>query len=187
MVMERLFVAIPLGEKQRELLERQQQMIQKSIPFQKWTHPQDLHITLKFLGETPKQVMEQIPAILERVSSTQCAFNLTLLGTFGKPAVPSILWAGVQGALPSLEALQKSVESALEPLGFKPEERGYNPHITLARRYQGSSSFTTGDLEPLDVLASAAEASWSASSMVLYRTHLGRKPSYEPVAAFPFK
>jgi 2'-5' RNA ligase len=187
MTTERLFVAVPLGEEQRSLLQRQQQALQETVPFQKWTHPLDLHITLKFLGDTPSDVSESIPPILQRVAADVTSFDLRIsgLGTFGKPSLPSILWAGVNGDIQALGSLQNAVEAALAPLGFEPEERGYNPHITLARRYQGSQGFSLNMLTPHNVIDSANEAAWTISSLVLYRTHLGRKPSYEAAEVFP--
>lgn len=189
MTMERLFVAIPLGEEQRKLLQKQQQRLSENVPFQKWTHPQDLHITLKFLGETPSHKMDSILQLLQHISSAHTSFQLTLrgLGTFGKPSSPSILWAGVHGELEPLSVLQKEVESAVEPLGFEREQRSYSPHITLARRYQGTSGLTPTALSPYNVIDTSNEATWTVSSLALYRTHLGRKPSYEQAAAFELK
>ncbi|MFH5185874.1 RNA 2',3'-cyclic phosphodiesterase [Paenibacillus sp. TAB 01] len=189
MTMERLFVALPLGIEQRRLLERQQQTLQEQVPFQKWTHPDDLHLTLKFLGDTPADTAHRIPSLLEPISNNHAAFQLTLhgLGFFGKPNEPSILWAGVQGDFASLRALQQDVESAMETIGFVREQREYNPHITLARRYRGASAFTAGTLAPHIVIDNAEEGLWRVDSLVLYRTHLGRRPSYEPAAAFPLK
>jgi 2'-5' RNA ligase len=187
MTMERLFIALPLGEEQRTLLQRQQKILQDPLFFQKWTHPEDLHITLKFLGDTPVTISEQLPNILQNVASSQQFFTLKLsgLGTFGKSSAPSILWAGIEGEMNPLRMLQKNVESALESLGFVPEQRAYNPHITLARRYQGKPGFSPDFLTPHNIV-DPANASWTVNQFVLYRTHLGRKPMYEAAAAFPF-
>ena len=92
---------------------------------------ENLHITLRFIGEVDEDVAEDLAGALSRVSATPFEITLKDLGTFGEP--PHALWAGVKvepdGAL---AALQANIESALVRKGLEPEHRKYAPHVTLA-------------------------------------------------------
>ncbi|WP_165921237.1 RNA 2',3'-cyclic phosphodiesterase [Paenibacillus albiflavus] len=181
----RLFIAVALPDSIIHEVEELASKSKAGLPFQKWTHPTDYHITLKFLGDTGD---DQIPAIKEEVESaiSEIASPFTLaideLGTFGKPASPSILWLGVAGQLPELNRLQASIDEATAKVGFSLEERAYNPHITIARRYQGKSAWNADDLKPLyTTWKSNLELNWQVSDIVLYRSHPKERPMYEPI------
>jgi len=181
----RLFIAVALPD---SIIHEVEQLTNKSkaeLPFQKWTHPSDYHITLKFLGDTGD---DQIPAIQKEVESaiSEIASPFTLAidepGTFGKPASPSILWMGVAGQLQELNRLQASIDEATAKVGFSLEERAYNPHITIARRYQGESAWNANALKPLYTeWKSNREFNWQVSDIVLYRSHTKQQPMYEPI------
>ncbi len=93
-----------------------------------------LHVTLKFLGETASDQVDAIAAVVAGAVADQPAFDLEIvsLGTFPHVARPSVVWAGVRGAEP-LAALAERLDAALEPMGFARESRLYVPHVTLAR------------------------------------------------------
>jgi len=103
----------------------------------KWVRPDGVHLTLKFLGDVPREQISEIEAaVSEAIKGLgTAAFDLSLggLGQFGKPGAPRVIWLGLGGDRPTLNRLQQSVEKALNPLGFPPEERGFNPHLTLGR------------------------------------------------------
>jgi 2'-5' RNA ligase len=102
-------------------------------PF-KLVRPENMHITLKFLGDTPD---EQIPEIVE-VMQTACvgksAFDIGYkgLGAFPNQRKMSVLWVGITGAEP-MKDIARGVEDGVEPLGFKREKRPFKPHLTLGR------------------------------------------------------
>ncbi|WP_248930308.1 RNA 2',3'-cyclic phosphodiesterase [Paenibacillus hamazuiensis] len=178
----RLFIAVPLPDPVKRELEKRCLTLRQELPFQKWVHPDDMHITLQFLGETPSGKADRIREELGRLAAETEPMRLAIegLGTFGKPSAPSILWAGVRGDVPQLAALQKRVEAAMEPLGFAAEGRAYSPHVTLARRYSGASAFSR---QAMPAWAGDALA-WTAGDIVLYRSHLTRKPMYENIGSF---
>ena len=101
-----------------------------------WVKPDGVHITLKFLGNvTAAKVNEIKVALSEALARPERAtFDLSLggLGQFGEPNAPRVIWLGINGNRSALNQLQQSVEHTLNGLGFAPEERGYNPHLTLA-------------------------------------------------------
>jgi 2'-5' RNA ligase len=181
----RLFIAVPIDERWREQLAKQCLLLQSKLPFQKWTHPQDYHITLKFLGDTTADQMEQIQQQLANVSEAFSPFELTEKGwgTFGPHTAPSILWAGVGGDLSTLTKLQQKVDSSMAELGFPQENRAFHPHLTIARRYKGKGPLTSPIKQYLPE-ADESPIDWSVKEIKLYQSHLQKKPMYEPIATF---
>ncbi|USB34015.1 RNA 2',3'-cyclic phosphodiesterase [Paenibacillus sp. YPG26] len=172
----RLFIAVPLPDSLQNTIGEWTREHLGHLQFRKWVHPADMHITLQFLGDTPLQKVPELSEALRHAVKGFGSFPLEVrgLGTFGRPAVPSILWTGIDGQVSRLTDLYKQVTAATSRLGFQLEERPYKPHITLARSYQGESSF---NLKGLDSTVSFGE--WSPDSVVIYRTRMGRTPMYE--------
>ena len=185
----RLFVGIQLPQDVQRVLDTWKGSIQKVLPFQKWTHPQDVHVTLSFLGDASAETADALSADLRQLAAA--AQPLTLhaesLGVFGPPAVPSILWAGLTGDLDALAALQREVAGVCARHGFPAEARAYRPHLTLARRYRTAA----GPFKRSALATAGAPAGgwpvWQVEDIVLYRSHLGRQPAYEPLGVFTFK
>ncbi len=185
----RLFVGIQLPQDVQRVLDIWKSSLQEVLPFQKWTHPQDVHVTLSFLGDASAETAEALAADLRQLAAA--ALPLTLhaegLGVFGPPAAPSILWAGLAGDLDALAALQREVAGVCARHGFPSEARAYRPHLTLARRYRTAA----GPFKRSALAAAGAPAggwpAWRVEDIVLYRSHLGRLPAYEPLGVFPFE
>ncbi|SDN25651.1 2'-5' RNA ligase [Paenibacillus sp. yr247] len=186
--MYRLFVGIQLPPDIQRELEKWKGSLQKVLPFQKWTHPQDVHVTLSFLGDASAETANALAIELRQLAAATLPLTLHAegLGVFGPPAAPSILWAGVAGDLDALAALQREVAGACARHGFPAEARAYRPHLTLARRYRTAAG-------PFSRAALAVGAPsggwpvWRVEDIVLYRSHLGRQPAYEPLGVFPFR
>ncbi|MNH91612.1 RNA 2',3'-cyclic phosphodiesterase [compost metagenome] len=174
----RLFIAVPLAESLQKAIGDWTQEHRGQLQFRKWVHPADMHITLQFLGDTPMQNVPQLREELRNAAKGFGSFQLEVrgMGTFGRPAGPSILWTGVDGQTNRLTDLHKRVVSATTRLGFKPEERPYKPHITLARSFQGSNPFNPSELD-LKILF----GEWNPDSFVIYRTRMGQIPMYEVI------
>lgn len=85
------------------------------------------------------------------------------------------------GQRESLDQLYQSILQATEPLGFKPEERPYRPHITLARSYTGEQSIPPSIWQPNDRCSEL----WEVGEFVLYATRMGQKPMYQIIQKFP--
>jgi 2'-5' RNA ligase len=184
----RLFVAVALPDRLRAGLHDIGRKAKGTLHFQKWTHADDLHLTLKFLGDTPAAKVDAVHTALQNVAARcgMAPFELSVdgLGVFGPPAKPTVLWAGVQGELGQLAELQRRVEEEAARLDYEPEPRAYRAHLTLARRYSGSEPFRRRELETAGELLAAAELRWQAQSFTLYRSHLGRTPMYEALAEY---
>jgi 2'-5' RNA ligase len=182
--MVRLFVGVPLSGAVRKVLESWRETVRAELPFQKWTHPEDVHITLFFLGDTPRATAQALEAELRHIAAATEPFELRIegLGVFGAPAAPNILWAGVAGDTAALGELQRRVAAACARQGFEAEARAYRPHVTLARRYRGSGPFRRAALQAAP--PAGGWPTWQVQDIVLYLSHLGRSPAYEPLGVY---
>ncbi|GIO67862.1 MULTISPECIES: RNA 2',3'-cyclic phosphodiesterase [Paenibacillus] len=187
----RLFIAVRLPDELKSVLERWREAHQHLYPFKKWTHREDYHITVQFLGDVEP---ERVPAIAEKLKSIASQFRPFELGfgkagVFGAEASPRVLWAGVIDYKNGLAELQEKVTDAMETLGFAKESRPYRPHITIARKYAGNQGFQLASMPPLLQQTAASEqgddmATWIADEFVLFSTHLHEKPMYEILESF---
>lgn len=130
----RLFVALELDERARKLLADYQQQLSSLDQAVRWVHPEQIHLTLKFLGEVPDQQVPLVAKALDALDD-QPAFDFEMegVGYFGSPRSPRVIWAGVRAPNPPLTTLQGICEEVLSPLGYPPEGRAYSPHLTLGR------------------------------------------------------
>lgn len=186
-----LFIAIPIPDSMKQQLNAMCVQIQNDLSlgmsFKKWVFPSDYHITLKFLGGVDYDTRIRLEPLLRQITMKTTSFSLALdgLNTFGKSALPRILWTGVKGDLDPLFILQKNIDVSSESVGFVSENRPYTPHLTLAKSYTGNAIFETKILEQA-VQYLPTPLQWEVNQIVLYQTHLRREPMYEAVEAFIF-
>lgn len=131
----RTFIAIPIPEECRSMLDQLQQILRKSAADVRWVAVPSIHLTLKFLGEVAPGLVPELARLLHQVSKLHGSISLRLfgLGCFPAHKNPRVVWCGVDGNTDKLRRLQMSVESACAELGFSPEERAFSPHLTLGR------------------------------------------------------
>lgn len=114
-------------------------MLKTTVKHQKknlrWVITGQIHLTLKFLGFAPPDVIDELNSIIAKVISRYTKIDLTVTGTgcFPVPTRPRVLWLGMTGQTDTLTSLVSDLNTALEPLGFPAEEQKVVPHITLAR------------------------------------------------------
>jgi len=125
--MIRLFVALELPEAVRDRLG----MLQGGVPGARWAHDDQLHLTLRFIGEVDEGTASDIDAALAQIRAPGFQLALAGVGQFGD-AKPRALWAGVEKN-PGLNHLRDKIEHALVRTGIEPDTRRYAPHVTLAR------------------------------------------------------
>ena len=125
----RLFVGL---EMPWQLRQRVAVLAGAGVPGARWVPPENYHVTLRFIGEAPGHLAEEIDHALAALQAP--AFDLTLsgIGTFGKGGRSQTLWLGVERN-DMLERLQGKIETALQRCGLEPERRRFQPHVTLAR------------------------------------------------------
>lgn len=177
--MVRLFVGLALPEAHRHRLS----LVGRGIEGARWVAPQNLHITLRFIGEVDEDVAENIAEALDRIRAAPFTVTLKGLGAFGHP--PHALWVGVDDA-PSgaLAALRDTVESTLVREGLEPEHRKYAPHVTLARFRKVSPNRIAQFMEANGGLALD---SIDVTGFTLFQSHLRPEGAeYERVVEYDF-
>jgi 2'-5' RNA ligase len=167
-----------------------EQLSAEGISFRSWTHPSDLHVTLHFLGDTPASRMQEIGVLAAEAAAATAPFALALTeaGTFGPPSAPRVLWCGLaEPAAPggALAALHAALGARLSASGFATEAKTFRAHVTIARG--GAAGFSAAALAAAQAACSQALPAWTVNSCTLFRTHLGRKPSYEAIGEYAFK
>ncbi|HEV3447199.1 MAG TPA: RNA 2',3'-cyclic phosphodiesterase [Gemmataceae bacterium] len=132
----RTFIGVDIGKTIRDRAVALQEKLSPSTNGVKWVEPQNLHVTLLFLGEVDDR---EIPAVCRAVSE-QTAGHLPFemgvekLGCFPHPRRPRVIWIGVGEGAQELCALHDGLEPPLLELGcYRREERRYRPHVTLGR------------------------------------------------------
>ncbi len=132
----RLFVAVELPPGVGEALsELQRELRPRCGPGVRWTRPEGIHLTLKFLGGAPRALVPLLEEALGEAASGQAAFGLSLgkPGFFPNPRRPRVFWVGIEGEVERLSVLARRIEEALSALSFPAEKRPFAAHLTLAR------------------------------------------------------
>ena len=146
----------------------------------KWVKLNNLHITLKFLGEIDEEKKSEILPVLKEIGNKHKSFQLQLsgIGCFPNPRNPRVLWVGVEQGNDALCAMSADVEEALAHFGFKREER-FHPHVTIGR----IKRFCKVDhILEKNIIAEPFEV----SAIVLFRSVLKPEgPIYTALAHFP--
>ncbi len=132
--MIRLFVAIELPEDVRERLAA----LAAGVRGARWVRPENLHLTLRFIGEVDEGRLADIYAALARIADPAFELAIDGIGHFGSKREARVLWAGAESN-ERLVRLHDKVESALVRAGLAPEERKFSPHVTLARLKRAST------------------------------------------------
>lgn len=131
----RSFIAIELTKEFKDKLSKIQDELRKSNADVKWVEPENIHLTLRFLGNVEEKKLEDIKRILERVSEKHPRFSMELSGTgcFPKMSLPRVIWIGIEKGKEELSKIFLELEDELENIGFKREKRGFSAHITIGR------------------------------------------------------
>ncbi len=133
----RLFIAVELNIEVRQAIGRVQAELKRQLPPKavRWTNPDGIHLTLKFLGDTPA---EKAPAVVEGLSAAAAGFepfqvHVAGFGCFPNPHRPRVLWAGVPEIPRPLAGVQRAVDLHMARLDYARESRAFSPHLTLGR------------------------------------------------------
>jgi 2'-5' RNA ligase len=164
----RTFIAIELDKPIRERLVGLQEDLAVPAPDVKWVEPENLHVTLLFLGEVDDRELPAVCRAVQDAIAEQPQFTLSVegAGCFPNPRRPRTLWVGVGQGVQDVVAVHDAIEPALLDLGcYRREERRYTPHITLGRR-RGEG--------PADALARALaqHQGWKAGEQGVSEVHV---------------
>ena len=129
----RLFVALEIPSAVRENLAALLKTLRAVSPQTRWVRPENLHVTLKFIGEVAETKLAAIRSALAGARSDQpVTLDFRGLGFFPNDKHPRVFWAGIE-ASPNLKTLAADIDRAAEKLGIAREQRPFSPHLTLAR------------------------------------------------------
>jgi 2'-5' RNA ligase len=166
----RLFVALDLPAEVRASLSELTERLKKRCRSPRWVRFENVHVTLKFIGEVPDERVERISRMLAGIRGlARVEMRFAGLGFFPDERHPRVFWAGIEAA-PALPALASAIEAVLEPLGVPRDKRTFQPHITLARlnSMEGVSALRSASAE----IAGREFGRFTATQFYLYRSVL---------------
>ena len=137
----------------------------------RWVPPENLHVTLRFLGETEESGVAPLIAALDGVTAgtPPCRLSLGSLGAFPDVRRPRVIWLGLKGTgTAALRSLQRRIEERVTELGWEREGRPFSPHLTLGRVRPGGAAPPGGDW----ARAAVPELAFRVEEAVLMRSDL---------------
>ena len=188
----RSFVAIELDAAVRAAVADYLAALRATIGGVAWSKPEQLHVTLKFLGSV---AATSIPALVDRLralagAERPFALEVRGVGAFPNVARPRVLWVGIRS--PEIVTLAAGVDRCCGAEGFPLESRPFHPHVTLGRvredrKRGGSPRGPTPDFPFLAADGAREFGTSSAEHLVLMRSDLGKDGArYTPLAVLPF-
>ena len=174
--MHRLFVAIRPPEEIRDLL---LDAMDDSADF-RWQDDEQLHLTLRFMGEVDRHVAADLSDALGRIRAAPFQLRISKVGTFDHRAAGA-LWAGVEPKA-QVATLAAKIERVCQQAGLEPEQRAFHPHITLAR-WKGRRTIELADF--LDRRRSLTSEPFDVREFLLVESRLSRHGAhYEEIASY---
>jgi 2'-5' RNA ligase len=175
--MHRLFVAIrPPRPIRQKLLG-----IMGGVSGVRWQNDDQLHLTLRFIGEIDARVADDVASALGTAHHLPFEIALSRIGSFERRGSPEVLWAGVTPH-DQLKLLHKKVDQGCQRAGLAPEKRAYSPHITLARLKRGSGPI--GHL--LETSGGFSSEPFTVDSFCLYESQLTPEGAvYQLIERYP--
>jgi RNA 2',3'-cyclic 3'-phosphodiesterase len=170
----RLFIAAELPPKVKaELIDTQARLRRANLPVI-WVAPGAMHLTLRFLGETSVALIPDLERAIQAGLTPYSAMTLRLngAGAFPNDRRPSIVWAGVGGAVATLQHAQAGIEAALGNLGIAPEPKPFHPHLTLGRLRRAADLEQQRLGDAIRSLPPPAPLEWTVERVGLFRSEL---------------
>lgn len=152
------------------------------------TRPEQIHVTLRFLGEVPDDHVEALSGALRTSVETTLQFQLWIssLGAFPAIEHARVIWSGVDGDVEQLMRLQRRVADAVEPFAGQPEEKVFHPHLTLARTREPRSRERREIAQAIERIRFSRRDPWPAAAVRLVWSRLGPEgPRYETLVEIP--
>jgi len=141
----RTFIAVELDRPLQAALKKVQDKLQRDMPPRgvRWIQQDSLHLTIKFLGDTPRRRAPEIEAALQAAVTGFAPFEFTVegRGCFPNFRRPRIVWVAVGDKGQNLQRLARAVERYVAPLGWPAEERAFSPHLTIGRVGRSVSAY----------------------------------------------
>jgi RNA 2',3'-cyclic 3'-phosphodiesterase len=178
----RTFIAIELPKEIKEYLAKLQQELKTAQADVKWVEPDNIHLTLKFLGEIDDTLLEKITAIINDVANKISAFKLRInsLGAFPKIDSPRVIWVGVDAGDKEVKEIAGKLEEEIAKIGIPKEDRPFSSHITIGRTKSGLNQQKLVQVLKDKFDLGGKNPEFSASKITLFKSTLSPKgPAYE--------
>lgn len=140
--MVRAFVAVEVPGAVRSALSSVQDELRRRNVRARWVRPENIHLTLKFLGAIPVGHVPSVAGAMQAASAAHARFSVAVSGVGVFPGLrrPRVLWAGVSSRAAALTHLQRDLDAQLAVLGFPKEGRSFRGHLTIGRFKAGSDA-----------------------------------------------
>jgi 2'-5' RNA ligase len=185
----RSFIAIDLPPAFLEAIGSLQDELKTGTKGIRWVKSGNIHLTLKFLGDVPSELLDELGEILASVCRGHAPLELSPGTPGGFPSLerPRVIWLGLEGELEELETLKQEIEKGCSSAGLPREKRSFHPHLTLGRvKNWRKASATLADLFGRTKAVSAA--TFTVKAVHLYRSDLTRDGAvYTKLKSFPLK
>ncbi len=193
----RLFIALDIDDAIRERITRFVDGVRNFATDARWIKPESLHVTLKFIGEQPETALDRIRQAISEVRVPAANVHFRGYGFFPTVTAVRVFWIGMESG-PQLQALAAAIDDKMPALGIPKEDRGFSPHLTLARgpgnRSSGSPHGRQGDRpnrtfqllqQKLAALPAPEFGTMTPREFFLYQSQLSPKGStYTKLAKF---
>lgn len=170
----RAFIAIELSEDIKDALSQAQSHLKYSGADVKWVEIENIHLTLKFLGEISEEKCIKVKAALDTVAGSFKPFELNVkdIGVFPKIEFPKVIWVGLDKGAEESARIAKRIDEELSKIGFDPESRPFVAHATIGRvRSQRNKEALKEKLTTLEAFGSGIK--WQAvNSITLFQSKL---------------
>ena len=133
--MIRSFLAIELPKTLLKKIEEVQEDLKASHADVRWVNPEKIHLTLKFFGNIEEPRIDTMMDSIREIVCRTPSFLLKVrgMGAFPHPKNPRVVWTGLEDGRGVIQPFQREIELAFEKIGFEPEKRHFQPHLTLGR------------------------------------------------------
>jgi len=179
----RAFIAIELLPEVKDSLSRLQNQLKESGADVKWVEPQNIHLTLKFLGERDDKKIEKVMQILDEVAKDKNPFQIHVssLGAFPKTDSPRVIWVGIDKGDYETKTIAKELEEKIAKIGIPKENRPFSSHITIGRtRSPQNREKLVQNLRKLKDSLCGQNLEFAATKITLFKSTLTPKgPIYE--------
>jgi 2'-5' RNA ligase len=155
----RLFIALPLAPEVERQLGRLIGLLKPRTDVVRWVAPQNIHLTVRFLGDTDEKLVKDINRAIDEVAAEHQKIETVfeLVGAFPNLRRPRIFWVGSSDPMEEASKIARQIEHRMRGLGFEKEKKGFKPHLTLGRVRQGKRADELADylasfkLDPIPV------------------------------------
>lgn len=183
----RTFIAIEIPSEIKSALAALQDELRRAGADVSWTKPENIHLTLKFLGEVDEGRIGEIEEVCAASAAGFQPFTLSLndMGVFPNARQPRVLWAGLAGEIEKAAGMQRRLEAGLALIGFEREEKAFRPHLTIGRL---KSNKKTRELLALAGARRLPALSFTVGEIVVMKSELHPAGArYTPIVKVPLR